>query len=433
MMVVACCIFVACATGFGHDLIPESTSKQLRHSVSCVHSRPARQQVLRLSHQVRKGVHTVIRRKLRRRGAAKEVISSTGVRVRVVQLAMGGYRQGLLDYLESRGSTAVFYVGDRHFSPNLRTTVRSSLVVSTGQNLYLFGGRLGFQRQVVWPVGTSRGPVVVELNPRVVSSWAIVVMRALLSRRPTYGWGHFYSRRGAEAKSNSLRRLMQRLCTGLFVYTISEAEAARSIFRSKQVLIAANALYRSSELTTPESGRRSAFAIVGRLVDDKKPLLGLEGFRKALAGLPIDCKLHIVGDGPLRSELCSKVASESAFEGRVVLHGHVDDRNRLHELFSGCIALVAPGYVGLNVTQALGFGVPVIYADKEPHAPEVEQLTTANSVTFTAEDSVDLARKLVDAAAGHSWYFNHEGIVREIRERYTVEKMGSAFIRLEQN
>ena len=154
-------------------------------------------------------------------------MSDTTARVDVVQLAMGGYRQGLLDYLESNESSIRFYVGDRHFSSNLRTTAKSRLIVPTGSNLFLFGGRFGFQKHVVWRAGTSRGAVVVELNPRIISSWLIVVMRAVL-RRHTYGWGHLYARRGVEARSNAVRRLMQRLCSGLLVYTHSEADAARA-------------------------------------------------------------------------------------------------------------------------------------------------------------------------------------------------------------
>ena len=72
---------------------------------------------------------------------------------------------------------------------------------------------------------------------------------------------------------------------------------------------------------------------------------------------------------------------------------------------------------GVNATQALGFGVPVIYADKELHAPEVEQLTPANSVIFSANDSSDLARAMVDAGLGRGWHFDEEAILAEIRGR----------------
>ena len=76
------------------------------------------------------------------------------------------------------------------------------------RNRYLLGRRL------LWQAGCSRAVVaaevaVLELNPRVLSSWAVLLARRTL-RRPTVLWGHAFPRAGREARSDRVRGLMRR-------------------------------------------------------------------------------------------------------------------------------------------------------------------------------------------------------------------------------
>ena len=95
--------------------------------------------------------------------------------------------------------------------------------------------------------------------------------------------------------------------------------------------------------------------------------------------------LRAVGDGPLSAD-ARRLAEQLGIADRVEFEGRCDDLDKLRELFSHAALLLSPGYVGLNVVQALGFGTPVVYPLGEPHAPEVEALDDNNSATFPAGD-----------------------------------------------
>ncbi len=352
--------------------------------------------------------------------------------VLVLQMAMGDYRQVFLDVLEEEGFHGKFLVGDQHFSRGLKTRVRSSIVESTGRNLFFLGRRFAFQRGVCFRAILNKEAVVVELNPRIFSSWVIVAVRRAFGRT-TYGWGHANARSGPSSKSNKVRRMMQRLCTGLIMYTYSEAAQISSVLPGKDVLVAANALYRACDIiASPMRKDPSDFVVIGRLVFEKKPILALDAFERVLPKLPDRSCLHFVGEGPSGHEISARIAASPELKERVVSHGHVWDRPELRDIFDRCVAMLAPGYVGLNATQSLGFGVPVIFSKDEPHAPEIELLDPANSVSFRSDDVADLAQCIEAASENASlWISRGPEIADNVRSMYSAEAMAMTFCRLE--
>ncbi len=351
--------------------------------------------------------------------------------VLVIQMAMGAYRQRLLDELAAKVADIEFLVGDRHFVTDLRTDVSSSLITPTGANRFFLGSRIGLQGGVFRRAVRNLDDVVVELNPRNLTSWGILLVRRALGRA-TVGWGHAHSRSGPDARSNRLRRVMQRQCTSLLAYTHSEGTELQCIFPRKQVVVAANAVYRESEMMPAGPiDRRTDFVLIGRLVEEKRPLLALEAMLLALDVLPTETVLHVVGSGPLERDVRAFISRSPRLQKRVRLHGTVTDRAALEGIFSRCVAMVAAGYVGLNVVQSLGFGVPVIYPEGEPHAPERECLTQSNSRTFPAGDSRALARRLIEFSSFRDeWAPKGELISKRVREKYSVERMAKAFLEL---
>lgn len=342
----------------------------------------------------------------------------------VLQLAMPHYRQGLVNQLGSDDSI-VFLTGDRQFQEGVTVDVSGSNVIRTGKNRFLFGRRLAFQ-PVPLSIALQAPTLVVELNPRVINSWLYLGMRKLL-RKPTVAWGHVFPRAGRGAGTDRLRQIMRRMLDGMIVYTQGEQAEFATLHPRIPVYVAANAVYSRSELTPAiATDTRDSFIVIGRLVEAKRPQLALQAMQLLIEEVP-DARLVVVGSGPLLTGLRSSWSS-LVESGHVMFTGDVMEIEDLRPLFSRAIALLGPGYVGLNVTQALGFGVPVIYADDEPHAPEVELLDSSNSTAFSAGNPSELAQAMADAwRARAAVDLRLEERSRPVRERYSVEAMADAF------
>lgn len=341
----------------------------------------------------------------------------------VLQPAMGAYRQGFLEAIEGGADRIRFLVGDEHFNPGVVTGVDSPHCLDTGRNVYFAGRRLGFQRRVSRAILTA-GVLVIDANPRNLSSWTALAVRHVL-RRPTLGWGHVHTRGARGGVNAAVRRFMQRRMSGHICYTDTEREAFARLHPRTPAFLAANALYPREQMRYQQGEDRQGAVLIGRLVADKKPVLAVEAFAHAVGDPAFRGHLHVVGVGPLEADVRGAVARHG-LEDRVTLHGQVTDRDRLAELFAEARVLLASGYVGLNVTQSLGFGVPVVYPDDEPHAPEIEALDATNSRAFTAGDPAACAATLREVFASDD-LLPHEDIARRAREKYSTEAMATPF------
>jgi acetyltransferase-like isoleucine patch superfamily enzyme len=169
------------------------------------------------------------------------------------------------------------------------------------------------------------------------------------------------------------------------------------------------------------------FIYVGRLVKEKKPDLLIRAFQLAQKRLGLTCNLIIVGDGPERAKL-EQLAKPLG--DRIQFMGHIADWEQLRDFYAKSIASVSPGYVGLSITQSFSFGVPMIIARNEPHAPEIEAATIGeNSLFFEEGNAQDLADKLVETWKSRAdWQLKGPAIAADCAERYSAEVMASRLI-----
>lgn len=347
----------------------------------------------------------------------------------VPQLAMPSYRQEFVRALAESGEDVLFLVGDRQFGDGVVTDVDSPIVRKTGRNIYLMGRKLVWQPGCLM-LGFLARNLVIELNPRNLTSWLLLISR-LLTFRQASAWGHAHSRRGSRPEFNRPRRFMQGLCSELITYTETEAAELKTCFPDKPVIPARNSLYSSAQLSAydiRDVARCTDLIMIGRLVADKKPLLGLAAFEQALPHLPDQTSLHVVGAGPQEDDVRAYIGAAELTD-RVRLHGWVSDLAVLAPIFQRCRALLSPGYVGLNVTQALGFGLPVIYPRDDPHAPEIEALNPTNSIVFDTDDVDQCSRAIVAVYQG-DWPFDSRRMADEIRSQYSTERMIQPFVAL---
>ncbi len=339
------------------------------------------------------------------------------------------YRQETLALLcEHWGNSIQILVGRVSFDPTTQTSITLGDRVRFVDNRYLFSRRLLWQRGVLRSLVTAE-VAIVELNPRILSVWLVLVFRKIL-RRHTVLWGHVWSRSGPTSRTNWLRARMRELADTLLVYTDTQRQELIEIMPDARVIVAPNAMYRYAEIHTSISATPSNIIYVGRLIPSKKPLLLLNAYRMATEhGLSQDCDLVFVGDGPERSSIEDIIKSDPKLREHVAILGHVQPSS-VRDIYSTALVSASPGYVGLSATQSFSFGVPMIIARDEPHAPEVEAARVGFNALFVPSDDCEaLASAILTITQDRQqWITKREDIARDCASRYTVEKMAQGII-----
>ncbi len=349
-------------------------------------------------------------------------------RVALLQTTIPDYRVPVFEALRARldGGLSVF-TGEEDFGEGVRlgAGLTSARIVP---NRFFAGRRLLWQQDCIRTL-QKPSTLVLELNPRILSSWLIMLGRRARGRRSVL-FGHAWPRQGRDARSDRVRHLMRRLADGVIVYTESQARELSERMPRMLVRDAPNALYpRVLAVRDPERRRARNVLFVGRLVPAKKPRLLLETFGLAIGSLPEDATLVFVGEGPLRAAIETE-AERMGIADRVSCLGHVNDYERLRDLYADALVSVSPGYAGLSLTQSHWFGVPVVVARDEPHAPEIEAAEPGVNVVYVDSDSPgSLSRALVDVFAQRDeWLARAPAIAAACVERYSLEAMVDAIV-----
>lgn len=337
----------------------------------------------------------------------------------ILQTVVPDYRVPVFEEVAARAARpVVIAAGAEFYDPSVVTDPRAQAITRPLINRYILGRRL------LWQVGAQRcllqpDVVVVEWNPRAISTWVLLLLRRLAGRRSLV-WGHHAPRGGLRTRTFWLRRTMERLSSGTVVYTESGRRELLKVRQNHPTFAAPNALYRRGEAgpaAAAAPGRDILY--VGRLVPQKRPVLLLQAFELARDRLPYGTRLVFVGTGPDADELVARSTN-----AQIILAGHVSDPAALRDWYASAAFAVSPGYVGLNAVQSLSFGLPMLYADEERHSPEVEALNASNSMTFRAGDVEDLAEALV---AMHSdrerWWLSRTVLSDVCAAQYSVEAM----------
>jgi glycosyltransferase involved in cell wall biosynthesis len=327
----------------------------------------------------------------------------------------------VLDELgEQLGGDFAVLCGSEGFEPSIRLD-------ATHPQLTLVQNRFFLRRRLLWQSGAlslaRAESVAMELNPRILSSWVLLVLRRVRRRRSVL-WGHAWSRRGPGARSEPFRHAMRRLANVIVVYTETQKRELAERMPGATIVAAPNGLYPRSLAVTPSAGAAPQNIVYsGRLIAGKKPGLLVDAFLAAEDRLPEQIRLVIVGDGPLRAELERRASA--AGTARVVFLGEVWGYEPLRAVYDTALCSASPGSVGLSLIQSLWFGVPAIIARDEPHAPEIEAVEERENAIVVDSDSVAAMRDAILHVAKDrdEWLARRPAIAASCVERYSVEPM----------
>jgi len=347
----------------------------------------------------------------------------------LTQVCIADYRDKFIKLILESDNVCI-QVGERYFEKTIKISdfVKEQSNVKLINNKFYFDNKACWQ-SLEWNKICSAKYVVGELNPRILSTWCLLILRIIL-RKKTYLWGHAWSRSGYTSKTEPLRHLMRKLSNGLLFYTENQKKEFLNKYPNfnKKLCVAPNSVFLEKEMKAIQLGKN--FIYVGRLVKDKKVDILIKGFIK-YAEKNEDSILHIVGSGD-QFDTLRELANNSVYHNRIIFHGHISDIDQLKKIYTNCAASVSPGYVGLSITQSLSFGVPMIISREEPHSPEIEAMIEGfNGSFFDTDDINSLALQM-------KYWVNHvkdsenlsESIVEDCKKRYSVEKMVAGFLEL---
>jgi glycosyltransferase involved in cell wall biosynthesis len=346
----------------------------------------------------------------------------------IIQTVSPSYRSKFFTYLSNvLKDKFELYSGDSYFE----SSVKSDLSFRTRfkiTNFFIFNRKLLIQLGIC-KVIFSGNLIVIELNPRIISNWIILLVRKVLNRK-TILWGHAWPREGMNSNSDKLRNYMRSLGDEIIVYTKTQQVELQKKMPNKSILAASNSLYLTNEMSTNKSDNVAQNIIyVGRLTESKKGFFLLKTFHRILDELPKEVKLLIIGEGPEKLMMDNFIHKHN-LNTRVSMFGHVDDYETLKQLYSSSLLSVSPGYVGLSITQSFGFGVPMLVSKDENHSPEVEAVQeNMNAVFFKTDDMKSIDEQILNFYKNKNYWLNQrDSIVERCKKQYSIEAMSNTFI-----
>jgi glycosyltransferase involved in cell wall biosynthesis len=345
----------------------------------------------------------------------------------ILQTAAPDYRKKFFTELGKKfpGSFKLF-AGNNYFEESVKTddTIASLHKIN---NYYLLGRKALFQTGM-WKESLFADRLIIELNPRIISNWLLLLLRKILLKKTTL-WGHAWPAAGKKSSYDKLRHIMRLLGDEIICYTKTQAEELKEYMPGKKISYAPNALFYKSEMMALNGEAGNNIIYVGRLTKAKKPELAIRAFHSIMDKLPEDSKLIVVGDGEEKQAL-QNLVSELTIGYRVKLLGHIGEYSKLQELYSKAIVSVSPGYVGLSITQSFGFGIPIIISRYENHSPEIECAVEGKNALFFETDNVDDFASVILSVFNErdKWIKKRNEIQEYCHNKYSIEAMVDGYL-----
>lgn len=353
------------------------------------------------------------------------------IKLVILQTCAPDYRKKFFDQISlTLGAGFSLLAGDAYFEPSVKTNYSGTCLTAV-DNHFLLNRKVLIQTGMWGQVFTAKN-MVIEMNPRIITNWMILILRRLLGKQ-TILWGHAWPRGGESSRSDVVRHFMRLLANQIIVYTFQQAVELKNKMPNKVIKAAPNAVMFSDEMVIGSMSLEDTndFIYVGRLTPSKNVRFLVDSFIEHLSKFDEKSKLILVGDGEEMQGI-RDVVRNNALEQRIILKGHISDFKVLTKLYATSVCSLSPGYIGLSVTQSFGMGVPMLISRNENHSPEIEAVQEGvNGEFFESLDSKSLIDGMLSfMARKRFWLSQKESIVLSCRENYSIENMAKTFTTL---
>lgn len=283
--------------------------------------------------------------------------------------------------------------------------------------------------KICWQLGIVRhflfrryDAAIAEFNPRIVTNIILFIISKMRKQHFIW-WGQGVSRNNETFFNWIIRKFIMLHSTLILLY--DQETYFKLINRGipkEKLLVVLNSIdtlpiKRLKIKYDPNIRFRVLF--VGRLMLRKKVDLLINAFNKWERK---DYVLTIIGDGPELARL--KGLAKSKY---IEFIGSLFSEETLAKYYNEAILCVSPGHIGLFAIQSIAYGVPLLVADHEPHAPEISALKNSEAVEFFQSDNDEsLKGKIADLATDYNRLANMSAEALSICEqKYSIESMAT--------
>lgn len=358
----------------------------------------------------------------------------------VVQPSFSHYREPFVKQLLKNDRFGIELAGRRTSSEGTKKSTQRDASNDMAQQVKPLR-RVKLVGPFFWDVGLAKQIldsqaqiVVLEGNIFNISTWAAAIFLRLRRKTLLY-WGHGWKRYEKGAKL-AIRKTFYRISHGHLVYGVKAKEFAKAVgLDDRKFYPVFNSFLEAKDVglaTAPgktDHGHRSLRLIFsGRLTPRHAVSDALQAVVQ-VRSQGWDVRLTVIGDGPEGSKLRELAQNDPE---SVDFLGPIYSLERLRQAYANADVAVSPGASGLNVIQALGFGVPVIAAAGNPESgPEIEavrHMKTGILYEPAVQELSELIQGLIEPGKTDPLRRMSENALDLVHERYTAEAHASAVV-----
>ncbi len=228
--------------------------------------------------------------------------------------------------------------------------------------------------------------IVTQYTFNNLSIWALYILRPFFNFK-IIGWNHGWDRRTGFHPETSLkdrlRLFMLRQSDAMIFYSDDAPKKLSKYTNKNKLFVANNTLDTTRLLSLKEDFKKSNKEVLkreigfitkfnlifsARLEAQKNPTKLLIIFKELLK-TTTDISLHIIGSGPLESELKQMILNEQI--SNVKFYGAINDDEITGKMIYCSDLMIIPSWVGLSIVHSFCFDSPLVTFEKDFHPPEI--------------------------------------------------------------
>ena len=158
----------------------------------------------------------------------------------IIQTSVPSYRLNVYKEITQNLPNVNIISGKTYYSDTIKSDKNTPNVIWV-KNVFLLKRKFLYQ-QLPWIKVFKSNSVIIEFNLHNISFHLVILIRLLLNKK-THLWGHAWSRAGKNSKSEYLRLMYKKICSGYIAYTQTQRKELQKQIPDMEVYGANNSIY----------------------------------------------------------------------------------------------------------------------------------------------------------------------------------------------